>query len=269
MTTGVAERLGNAIWSYPWDLLDGGLDRALAEIAGMGLQSVSVAATYHASRLLLPWNPRRRVFTLEPDRAYFQPDPARYPAGGPYPVVSQEYAERDPLAEICAAAPRHGLQVQAWTIFLHNSRIGEEYRDLTITNVFGDHYVHALCPSQPAVRAYALALAEEIATQYPIAALDVEALGFLGYKHNSHHDKASLAIPPLHNFLLSLCFCPSCREQMDAAGADSAAVALAVRGELEAWLGGDRRLTRLGESAGLVELLGSEAAIAVMEARDG
>ncbi|MCI0476794.1 MAG: hypothetical protein L0Y55_11145, partial [Anaerolineales bacterium] len=65
MTT--IQTIGNSIWVYPWDLFDNGLERALDEIAGAGLDSISVAATYHAARLLLPHNPRRKVLTLEPD----------------------------------------------------------------------------------------------------------------------------------------------------------------------------------------------------------
>ncbi|MCI0477665.1 MAG: family 10 glycosylhydrolase, partial [Anaerolineales bacterium] len=264
MTT--IQTIGNSIWVYPWDLFDNGLERALDEIARAGLDSISVAATYHAARLLLPHNPRRKVLTLEPDAAYFQPDPAMY-ANLPSPRRAREFATRDPLREICDAAAQRGLGVQAWTIFLHNSTLGEQRPDLTVVNCFGDHYVHALCPSNPIARAYALALGADIARHYPIAALDVEALGFLGYAHNSHHDKASIALAPLHHFMLSVCFCDHCAEKIRAAGADAQTIHAAFRRELQAWFDGNRRLATVNERAGLIELIGEKSASALLDAR--
>jgi hypothetical protein len=260
------QTIGNTIRVYPWDLYDNGLERALDEIARAGLDSISVAATYHAARLLLPHNPRRKVLTLEPDAAYFQPDPAMY-ANVPAPRVAREFSARDPLREICGAATKRDLRVQAWTIFLHNSTLGEQHPDLTVVNCFGDHYVHALCPSHPIARAYALALGADIARHYPIVALDVEALGFLGYAHNSHHDKASIALAPLHQFLLSVCFCDHCAEKIRAAGAEPQTIRAAFQRELEAWFEGNRRLANLNERDGLIELIGAENTRALLDAR--
>ncbi|SVD10839.1 uncharacterized protein METZ01_LOCUS363693, partial [marine metagenome] len=47
------------IYTYPWDLSDEGIDRALETIADTaGLNSVSLAQSYHISTYLLPRNPR-------------------------------------------------------------------------------------------------------------------------------------------------------------------------------------------------------------------
>jgi hypothetical protein len=159
------------------------------------------------------------------------------------------------------------LRVQAWTIFLHNSTLGEQRPDLTIVNCFGDHYVHALCPSHPITRAYVVALGADIARHYPIAALDVEALGFLGYAHNSHHDKASIALAPLHHFLLSVCFCDHCAQKIRAANADPQEIAATFRRELQAWFDGDRRLATVNERDGLIELIGEANTRALLAAR--
>ena len=258
--------IGNTIWVYPWDLFDNDLERALDEIARVGLNSISVAATYHAARVLLPHNPRRKVLTLEPDAAYFCPDPTLY-ENLPAPRGAREFAARDPLREICNAATQRGIRVQAWTIFLHNSTLGEQYPDLTIVNCFGDHYVHALCPSHPRVRAYACALGADIARHYPIVALDVEALGFLGYAHNSHHDKANIALAPLHHFLLSVCFCEQCAEEIRASGAAPQHIATAFRRELQAWFDGESRWANVTEHDGLLELIGEAATRALLTAR--
>jgi hypothetical protein len=268
MTPTCVDTIGHMIWAFPWDLLDVGLDAALEEIAATGVTSVSVATAYHAGRVLLPHNPRRCVFTLEPDVAYFRPNSAAYALSGPIPRRAAEYADIDPLDAICTAAARVGVHVQAWTVFLHNSRLGRLHPDLTITNVFGDRYVHALCPSHPAARAYVVALGADIARNYPISALDVEALGFLGYRHASHHDKAAVTLSPLQHFLLSVCFCPYCGERIAAAGADPHAIAAAFRRALRAWFAGDQRHEQRTEREGLHELIGEAATTALLRARD-
>lgn len=263
----LAARLGNSIWVYPWDLFDEGLDIALDRIARIGLNSISVATTYHAVRVLMPHNSRRKVLTDEPDAAYFAPDANAYPASLT-PRLALEFSGRDPLAEICTAAVNHNLRVHAWTIFLHNSTLGTQHPELTITNCFGDHYVHALCPSNPTVRAYAIALGADITRRYPIAALDIEALAFMGYAHNSHHDKASIGLAPLHHFLLSVCFCQHCTQHIEQHGADALAIAEKFRRELQSYFDGDRRFAKLTEREGLVALLGEMNTRALLDARN-
>ncbi len=261
------EKIKHAIWVYPWDLFDLGLDNALAEIARAGINTISVATTYHAVRALMPRNPRRKVFTDDPDAAYFVPGADAYP-GTLVPHRAREFAERDALAEICAAAEKHNLNVMAWTIFLHNSTLGTQHPELTITNCFGDHYVHALCPSNPTVRAYALALGADIAKRYPLAALEAEALAFMGYAHNSHHDKASIGLAPLHQFLMSVCFCEHCARQFEQYGADAHVMANAFQLELQAYFDGDRRLAKASEREGLVALIGEANTRALLDARN-
>ena len=68
----------HAIWAYPWDHHDIGLDEALGEIAAAGIDGVSLAISYHAGRFLQPGNPRRRVYFPEDSTVYYRPDPARW-----------------------------------------------------------------------------------------------------------------------------------------------------------------------------------------------
>jgi hypothetical protein len=57
------------------------------------------------------------------------------------------------------ATERRGMQMHAWTVFLHNSTLAGRYPDCAVRNVFGDAYVTDLCPANPEVRRYAVALA--------------------------------------------------------------------------------------------------------------
>jgi len=261
------EKIKHATWVYPWDLFDLGLDNALDEIARTGINTISLATTYHAVRVLMPRNPRRKVLTDDPDAAYFAPNVNVYP-GSLAPHRAREFAGRDALTEICAAAEKHNINVMAWTIFLHNSTLGTQHPELTITNCFGDHYVHALCPSQPTVRAYALALGADIAQRYPLAALEAEALAFMGYAHNSHHDKASIGLAPLHQFLMSACFCEHCTRQFEQRGADAHVMANAFQLELQSYFDGDRRMAKSSERDGLDALIGEANTRALLDARN-
>ena len=82
-----------------------------------------------------------------------------------------------------------------------------------ITNVYGDPYRYALCPSHPEVREYTVALCKDVASQPGIAGLDLEALSFLGYDHGGLHDKTGIPLPASVRRLLSVCACEHCKPE--------------------------------------------------------
>ena len=71
-----------SVWSYPWDLHDLGLDAALGRLAAQGVNTVSLATSYHAGRFLQPGNPRRRVWFPQDGTVYYTVDPARWAGRG-------------------------------------------------------------------------------------------------------------------------------------------------------------------------------------------
>lgn len=203
------------IWAYPWDLIDEGLQTSLARIAAAGIQEISLAAAYHGAMLLLPHNPRRRVYFLEDGVVYFRPDLSFYAQTPIKPIPSELTADQDPLRQIAEAAALKGLGTVAWTVTLHNSRLGLQFPELTMENAFGDRYPYGLCPSQPAVRQFLCALVRDL-SRYPLAGIELEALQFMAYPHGWTHAKEGVDRTELHEALLSLCFCDAC--QMRAAG---------------------------------------------------
>ena len=63
------------IWTYPWDLLDEGVDTALARIANEGgMKAVSLSHSYHNVKHLRPHNPKGKLFVANSSAIYFQPD---------------------------------------------------------------------------------------------------------------------------------------------------------------------------------------------------
>src|SRR5437773_4023055 len=105
----------SAIWAYPWDLLDEGVDTVLGRIADAGLNGISVAAAYHSIRALCPHNPRRAVYHGEGGVVYFRPDPCHFQDAVLKPAVSELCSDSDPLAMICESAQNRGIPVHAWT----------------------------------------------------------------------------------------------------------------------------------------------------------
>ena len=52
-----------ALYTYPWDLVDEGLDTALDKIVDLtGCQEIQLTPSYHVSNYFLPHNPRRPVY---------------------------------------------------------------------------------------------------------------------------------------------------------------------------------------------------------------
>lgn len=270
-----ADDVDIALWTYPWDVLDEGIDAALDGIVALEVDGISLAVAYHAARTLSPRGPRRRIRFLEDGVVYFRPGQARFAAAMPLmPQSSELCRERDPLEAIGAAARERGLALHAWTVLTHNSRLGRRHVDLTVQNAFGDRYTYALCPAQPAVRAYAAALCADLAQRYSLASIELESVGYLGFDHESHHDKIGISIDRLHRICLSLCFCPACRERISREGADPEALGYAVRSEFEAYFardGGEEAEEEQEQEiwARLGEILGEAGRDALFRARQG
>ena len=77
-------------------------------------------------------------------------------------------------------------------------------------NAFGDANYYNLCPSHRDARAYVRALVADISHTYQPDRIELESPSFMGFAHEYHHEKDGVGLTPEDDFLLSLCFCPSC-----------------------------------------------------------
>ena len=170
----------------------------------------------------------------EDGTVYFRPQNERY--GKAQPLVNSLIAERDVLAEICAL---DGVQANAWTVLLHNTRLGTEYPDLTVRNAFGDPLHYSLCPANPDVRDYAIALCADVTDGYPVAGVSLETPGFLPFAHGYHHEFGLVRQNRWLNVLLGLCFCSHCVEGMTKNGIDAVGVKKGVAERVEGYLASD------------------------------
>lgn len=194
------------LWLHPWDLEGCEPDEFLDEIEGAGFSELRLALAYHGGRLLLPRNRRHLVYEQHPGAVYFQPSVHLY--GVIQPAIGPGIST---VAVFLSAAERRRFPVRAWLVLCHNDWLGAAHPPLCIRNFRQEPYSYALCPAQPEVQHYILALIADASRLPGITGLDLEALSFMGYAHNSLHDKRAISPPPE----LNVCHCSACKGEQD------------------------------------------------------
>jgi hypothetical protein len=213
--------------AYPWDVLG---DPAFPDrVAGLGVDTVVLAAAYHSARAATPLHPSRRIVDAGYAALY---RPVRDPVWRGHRLVPAEpvwLSEPDPFGTATATLRGNGLRVAAWVVLTHSTRLGTLHPDVAVVNCFGEPYRYALCPSHAEVRDYCALLATEAVRDTDVDEVSLEACGQLGVGHLSHHDKTAGAWSPREARLLSVCCCGSCRMSWIGAGLDPVAVVAALR----------------------------------------
>ncbi|MCX4583002.1 hypothetical protein [Streptomyces sp. NBC_01481] len=250
-----------AAFLYPWDVV--GDPDAAARVADLGVQQVTLAAAYHSTRALTPRHPRHRIVTAQHAAVLYEPDEERWAGRELRPYAAGDWALGDVYGEAAAALAEAGLEVHTWVILAHNSRLGADHPDTSVVNAYGDRYPWAPCIAQPAVRALLIDLAAEAATRPGARGTELESCGWYGLAHLHAHDKtAGVALGDAAQYLMSLCFCGSCRDGYAEEGLEPELLAAAVRNALEpAWAGA------APADARIEKLLGHEPAAATLEFR--
>ncbi|KEC69841.1 UNVERIFIED_ORG: hypothetical protein GGD51_003468 [Rhizobium esperanzae] len=209
-----------SMWTYPWDIQDQGLDVIAAELRNRaGLNTISMATSYHAGRFLQPRSPRQKAYFPEDGTVYFRPDESLWQDKLIRPLMAEHVAERgDMLEALTRGRDATGLQVSCWTVCLHNTRLGMLHPDHVTRNAFGNPNYYNLCPSSPAARAYAVTLVRDITVNYRPDMVELESPNFMGFAHEYHHEKDGVGLNAEDDFLLSLCFCDHCTARAAKAG---------------------------------------------------
>ena len=222
--------MDSSIFAFATDFADEGIETVLDNVERRGgLGGVTVAAAYHEGRDVFPHNPVRKVRFLESGAVFFPPDEGRWRGVRLRPPVSEV---ADVLPEVVRAAGRRGLTVRAWTVFLHNGALAAAYPDCAPENAYGDRYVTDLCPANPDVRAFARALAADVAG-LGVATICAESLHYHPLEHGYAHERYFVPLGLRSRFLLGLCFCPHCLEAARSDGVDGEEVRRRARRELD------------------------------------
>jgi hypothetical protein len=115
---------------------------------------------------------------------------------------------------------------------LHNGALAAAHPDCAPANAFGDRYVTDLCPANPDVRAFAVALAADVAG-LGVATICSESLHYHPLEHGYAHERYFVPLGLRVRYLLGLCFCAHCLEAARGRGVDGNAVQRAARAEIE------------------------------------
>lgn len=223
-----------AIYTYAWDLAETGVPAAADGFRKLGLDTVTIAGSYHAGKFLRPHGKAGKVYFPEDGTVYFNADPSRY--GAIKPVANSLLRDRDILRELVETS---GMATNVWLVLLHNTRLGMAHPDAVVRNAFGDPYFYNLCPSAPEARTYAVSLARDVAENYPVAGISIEAPGFTPYAHGFHHEFALMKSNIWLESLLGLCFCDHCVAAAERAGIEAQRLRAQVAADIGAYLDSD------------------------------
>ena len=196
-------------WVFPWDIEDEGIDRFAARLEELGVTSASPSVLYHSGRALLPRAREQKVRLLGGPGANFPFESLE----APFADMESESAPRSGkrfwwgLAE---ALSDRGIRLNAWAMPMHGSELGRRLPLAVVRNCFGNPYSYALCPSHPQARRFAESLVGELARSGIFGAVQLESVGYLGYRHFHHHEAEYVGHGPLEELFLSLCFCDAC-----------------------------------------------------------
>lgn len=228
------------LYAYAWDFVDEGVDAVLDRIESLGMDGVAMAVSYHAGKFILPHNPKRKVYFPEDGTAYFVPHIDRY--GRVKPEPASFVRSDDVLGAVADGCKRRGLALTAWTVCMHNTRLGSQHPELTITNAFGDRFPYTLCPAQPEAAEYVLGLVDDLVNSYDLDTIFLEALGYLGFPHGFHHEFFGIELSTCRQALLNVCFCDACRARAAKAGIGAEHVAEIVREHITPAFDSDTKL---------------------------
>jgi hypothetical protein len=224
-----------ALYTYPWDLADEGLETVLERVRPTGINTITLAASYHAGKFVRPHGRSGKVYFPKDGTVYFKARPERY--GQIKPLVNPLVDELDGFAALRESAP--DLQRCAWVVCLHNTPLGMQHPELTSRNAFGDPYPYSLCPAHPAVRDYVVNLCADLADRYEIDRIALETPGWLPYDHGYHHEFSLLPLDRYAKILLALCFADATKAAAEAADVDAARLQAKARAMLERYFAAD------------------------------
>ena len=241
-----------SMFSYSWDLAENGVAKSVEEFKSLGINTVTLASSYHAGKFLRPKSKVKKVYFPEDGTVYFKSDASKY--GEIKPISNSIYGDGQILRELTETK---GLSVSAWLVLLHNTQLGTKHLDSAVQNAFGDPYVYALCPSAPEARAYAVGLAKDVTESYEVDGISVESIGFPPYEHGFHHEMSFIKPNKWLSQNLGLCFCKYCVAGAEKAGVDAKALKARVAENIHDYLEGDFDLqTDMAEALWLADVEG-------------
>jgi hypothetical protein len=217
------------LFLHVWDLRDEGVDRVLGWMRDSGLNQMLIAGSYHSGWFVHPRKQNRRLYMTQGGVLYFPPDPKIFRSTPIKPEVADFVGDTNWLRLAGDRLTRYGLRMASWTIGVHSTKLGQRYPQYTQHTAYGDSLPHALSIGHDAVRSYLKALCRDLATNYPMDGVQLEAFGWMGVAHGHHHERDLTGLRPFEQALLSTCFNPETMKKARTKGIDADKAREAVR----------------------------------------
>ena len=222
-----------ALYTYPWDLADEGVDEALDRIIDLTeCTEIQLTPSYHASNYFLPHNPKSPILFGENGAVFFTPELSRYEATAIKPRVSDCVTTPDYFERLVDAIASKGLVFSAWNVYFFNHHLSEKYPQFAKHDVFGTPYIGQISPSSNDAQEFAVALTQEVMDRFRPHAVRIEALQRQMWRHGMLKNKFQGDISQRCQFLLGVCFNPASMQNAEEAGMDAAS----FRRDVDAWL---------------------------------
>ncbi|RIK66020.1 MAG: hypothetical protein DCC65_11310 [Planctomycetota bacterium] len=221
--------------AFPWDLTDEGPDAALARLAGeLGVDGVTVAVVHPGIHELRGRPLGGRWAFRCGAAAHFQPDAPRYAAARIRPITAAWMKSRNPLEHIARIAERERLRLRVSIDPCRGRELVERFSHAACMDLFGEASDTRLCPSNPEVRAYIAALAEDLVSNYPVEAVELAGADFGDPSQARSLADSGVDLPPADRVLFSWCFCAACRQRAADSGVSAEAAAAVLQDRLAA-----------------------------------
>jgi len=221
------------LWSYLWDLVDGGIDDVLDYLQGeMGITGLSVATSYPEIDQLRPRDAIKPRIFRSAGGVQFQPQSAHYHSTRMRPVVAAWLKKSNPLTAVAEACAKRHLRLRAWHVCCDSPVTASRYAGNTVKNVFGDSSRRWLCPANPDVREYLRATVEDLSEHYPFETIELDRLSFPSAKRGMAPLQTGIDLGEMGTWLTDLCFCESCRQSATREGIDVEAASQSAQATL-------------------------------------
>lgn len=216
------------IYIHPWDITEEGIDDCFDYLGEKcGLNEVFIAAVYHASTFVLPHNPKRMV-RWDEGSVFFTPQHSRWRGTRIRPILGDCVDTAGYMANIVDNARKRDWGVLFFVVFHFSHNTARAYPDACCVDAMGERHGSYLCPANPDVRAYDLAVVEDLMCTYGGDGIREESLGFGSWNYLFVCNKVEVMPSPRDQFLLSLCFCGSCLQRARDEGFDAIELRRAV-----------------------------------------
>ncbi|MET0781862.1 MAG: hypothetical protein ABWZ16_10110, partial [Microbacterium sp.] len=215
---------------YPWDLVDMGVDEAIARLADEGFGAFELTSSYHPITLHTPGRSPGRIMHLDQGGVAFPARISRYGRIRPR-LLGSDILSAWPAA--ASAAQRHGLKMSVWTVAFYQPWIAAEFPETARVTPQGFVNPIGVCVSSPDVRQFMATLVEDIVSQFDVRTVQLEGVTHPYVDTGWLMPRNLVDGTPWLRRLDSLCFCGSCVARAEVRGVDHEGLRRRVVAELE------------------------------------